>query len=501
LPGNAPCEELKIGSDKLLVFMDSERLRKLEELEKQGVNAYPYRYERTHYSQELKDAYDELEGKIVSVAGRVMSIRSFGKLVFISLQDPQGGIQVMAHDLPEAELKKFEALDAGDVIGAKGKLTKTKKGEVSVAVTEWVMLAKALREPPEKFHGLADTEARYRKRYLDLIANEDSRRVFAARSRIIAFIRSFLDGCGYLEVETPVLQPVYGGAAAKPFKTRHNALDAELFLRIADELYLKRLVVGGFEKVYEIGKDFRNEDIDSRHNPEFTMLEMYSAFEDYGDYMKLTEEMLSAVAKELHGSAELEYKGKKLSFKKPFKRLSFVDAIKKESGVDVLSWKTDADALKVIKAKGLEVSKPTRAHAIDALFDEFVKPKLWDPCFVMDYPAFMCPLTKAKRGDPLLAERFELFIAGEECANAYSELTDPRAQRRKFEEQAEAKRKGDDEAQPMDEDFLEAMEHGMPPMAGLGVGIDRLAMILTGKESIKEVILFPSVKPKGGNVS
>ena len=476
--------------------MDSERLRKLEELEKQGVNAYPYKFERTHYSQEIKDAYGKLEGKTVSVAGRVTAIRSFGKLVFASLQDPQSRIQIMARDLPEKELKTFEALDAGDIIGAKGKVTKTKKGEVSIDVKEWAMLAKALREPPEKFHGLADTEARYRKRHLDLIANEDSRRAFAKRSKIISFIRGFLDERGYLEVETPVLQAVYGGAAAKPFKTHHNALNADFYLRIADELYLKRLVVGGFEKVYEISKDFRNEDVDSRHNPEFTMLEMYSAFEDYDDYAKLAEEMLSSLARRVDGSAEFGYKGRELSFKKPFKRISLVEAIKKESGVDVLAWKNDADALKVVKTKNLEVSQPTRSHVVDALFDAFVKPKLWDPCIVKDYPQFMCPLAKAKRGDPRLAERFELFIAGEECANCYSELNDPRVQRKKFEEQVEARRKGDEEAQPMDEDFLEAMEHGMPPMAGLGLGVDRLAMVLAGKESIKEVILFPSVKPK-----
>jgi len=478
--------------------MDEERVKKLKALEAAGTNAYPYGYKRTHYSQEVKDNYDKLEGKQVSVAGRVLTARSFGKLVFATIQDTRGRIQLMAHELPAEALKSFEAIDAGDWVGARGKVAKTKKGEVSVDVAEWVMLAKSLRELPEKFHGLTDTELRYRKRHLDLIANPEVRKIFESRAKIISFARAFFDSRGYLEVETPILQTVYGGAAAKPFVTHHNALESDVYLRIANELYLKRLVIGGIEKVYEFSKDFRNEDIDSRHNPEFTQVEFYSALEDYEDYARLVEELLPGLAKAVHGKHSFEYQGRELSFKPPFERVSLVTAIKKESGVDVLSWKGDADALRAAEKLKLKVSQPTRGHVVDALFDEFVQPKLWNPAFVMDYPVYMCPLTKVKRGEPRLAERFELFIAGQECGNCYSELTNPLVQRKMFEEQAKARKKGDEEAQPMDEEFLEAIESGMPPTAGMGIGIDRLTMILTNQASIKEVILFPSVKPQTG---
>ena len=476
--------------------MDSDRLEKLKAWEAEGVNAYPYSYARTHYSTQVKADYDSLEGREVSVAGRLMTKRSFGKLAFASLQDARGSIQLMVHGLSKEEMKSFERLDAGDWLGAKGKVVKTKKGEVSVEVKEFTLLAKSLRELPEKFHGLSDTELRYRKRYLDLIMNSESRKNFVMRSRMITTMRAFFDERDYLEVETPVLQPTYGGAAAKPFKTHHEALKTDLYLRIADELYLKRLIIGGFEKVYEFGKDFRNEDIDSSHNPEFTQMEFYSAFEDYEDFMRLTEELFSTLARKLKESESFEYQGKELSFKAPFEQVSLVDAIKKESGIDVLAWESDADALKAAEDKGLKVNQPTRAHVVDALFDEFVQPKLWNPAFVMDYPTYMCPLTKVKRGDERLAERFELFIAGIECGNCYSELTNPLVQKRMFQEQAVEREKGDEEAQPMDKEFLEAIEHGMPPTAGMGLGIGRLAMIFSNQTSIKEVILFPSVKPK-----
>lgn len=476
--------------------MESDRLEKLKAWEAEGVNAYPYSYARTHYSEEIRQDYDSLEGKEVSVAGRLMTKRSFGKLAFASLQDPRGRIQLMAHGIPDEEMKRFERLDAGDLMGAKGVVTKTKKGEVSVEVKSFTLLAKSLHELPEKFHGLSDTELRYRKRYLDLIMNPESRENFVTRSRMITAMRKFFDSRGYLEVETPVLQPTYGGAVAKPFKTRHNALKADLYLRIADELYLKRLIIGGFEKVYEFGKDFRNEDVDSSHNPEFTQVEFYSAFEDYEDFMRLTEELFSSLAKELKGKESFEYQGRELSFKAPFERVKLVEAIKKESGVDVLSWKSDEDSLKAAEEKGLKVSQPTRSHVVDALFDKFVQPKLWKPAFVTDYPIYMCPLTKVKRGDERLAERFELFVAGMECGNCYSELTNPLVQRQMLEEQAAERENGNEEAQPMDEDFLEAIENGMPPTAGMGLGVARLAMIFSNQTSIKEVILFPTVKPK-----
>ena len=471
-----------------------ERLKKRKALLDAGVNPYPYSYEVTHSAKQVVDDYDALEGKKVSLAGRLIVTRSFGKLCFAKLRDASGDVQVFAQaGLPNYEV--FAKLEAGDIVGVKGVVAKTKRGEKSVHVKEFKVLAKALRQLPEKFHGLTDTETRYRKRYLDLIVNPEVREIFVERSKMISLMRRFFDGRGFIEVETPILQPVYGGAAAKPFKTRHNALDADFYLRIADELYLKRLIIGGLEKVYEFGKDFRNEDIDSMHNPEFTMVEFYEAYKDYEDVMAFTEELMAFLAGELKGSHEFNYQGKKISFKPPFKRVSFVKAIKEESGVDVLLL-TDAKAGKIVEEKGLDVSEPTRAHVIDALFDEFVLPDLWDPCFVCDYPAFLCSLTKGKRGNPRLAERFELFIGGQECGNAYSELSDPVEQRKKFKEQAAARAKGDEEAQPMDEDFLEAIEYGMPPTGGMGIGVDRLAMIFTDQTSIKEVVLFPSMRPK-----
>ncbi|HLC48531.1 MAG TPA: lysine--tRNA ligase [Candidatus Norongarragalinales archaeon] len=477
--------------------MDSQRRVTLEEMQRKGIDPYPYSYSRTHYASDVHEKYPSLEGKHVRVAGRIMTKRSFGQLVFCTIQDTTGKLQIFlrADHVGSGELAQFEKLDLGDFLGAEGKVTKTKKGEISVDVEKYILLAKSLRALPEKFHGLEDTEIRYRKRYLDLIANPQIADIFRKRAKIIHVVRRYLDENGFLEVETPILQSLYGGAAAKPFITRHNSLKADLYLRIADELYLKRLIIGGMERVYEIGKDFRNEDIDSAHNPEFTMLEFYEAYTDYEGMMKRAEDIFSRICISLHGGASFEYKGKPISFETPFARLSLTDAIMEKTGVDVLAFHTDADAVAAAKKLGLKFSKPTRAHVIDALFDEHVKPSIWNPTFLVDYPEFMCPLTKKKRGDPRLAERFELFVGGEECANAYSELTDPIEQRRKFMEQAEERRKGDDEAQPFDEDFVEAMEHGMPPTGGIGIGIDRIAMIFTNQESIKEVLLFPSMRP------
>ncbi|MGH2639525.1 MAG: lysine--tRNA ligase [Rhabdochlamydiaceae bacterium] len=348
---------------------------------------------------------------------------------------------------------------------------------------------------PEKFHGLTDVETRYRKRYLDLITNADSRKIFTNRSKIMKYLRDFLDEREYLEVDTPILQAIYGGAAAKPFTTHHNYLDTDLYLRIANELYLKRLIIGGMERVYEFAKDFRNEAVDSNHNPEFTQLEFYQAYADYEDFMKLTEEMLSGVAKMIHGSYEFEYQDKTISFKPPFKKVYLVEEIRKKSGIDI-SEMEDKEAAAIAKKEKLDIPVKNAYHVADALFDKYVQPELLNPTFVVDFPAYMCPLTKDKRGNSKLSERFELFIAGKEIANCYSELTDPIEQRKKLEEQDKERKKGDDEAPPIDNDFIEAIEYGMPPLAGIGIGIDRLVMMMTNAASIKEVILFPTVKPE-----
>lgn len=479
-------------------MIDKTKLAKIEKLRKMKANPYPYSFHQTHHSAEIISKFDELQGKPASVAGRIMTIRHMGKLTFFDLLDSSGKIQIMvkADTAGKQALELLDLVDRGDIIGVTGNVTKSTRGEISVELKELTVLAKALREMPEKFHGLSDVEIRYRKRYLDLASNPSSRQAFVTRAKIITYIRDFLDGHGYLEVETPALQPVYGGATAKPFKTHHNSLNADLFLRISDELYLKRLIIGGLEKVYEISKDFRNEDIDSTHNPEFTMLEAYEAYGDYSTYMKLFEEMLSGLVKQLSGSHEIEFRDKKISFKPPFKKLGFVEEIKKKSGIDVADIKDDAEAERIAKKEKLETHVKNRYHVADALFDKYVKPELWDPTFVMDYPAYMCPLVKDHRKDPRKSERFEMFAGGEELMNVYSELTDPQEQRRKFEEQVAERKKGDEEMPPMDEDFVEAMEYGMPPTAGIGIGIDRLVMLFTNNISIKEVILFPSVKPE-----
>jgi len=371
---------------------------------------------------------------------------------------------------------------------------KTKRGEITVEATNITMLAKSLRVLPEKFHGLTDTELRYRKRYLDLIANPEVKGVFITRAKVLKYIRDFLDSRGYVEFETPVLQPTYGGANAKPFTTFYNALDTKVYLRIADELYLKRLIIGGFEKVYEVSKDFRNEDIDSTHNPEFTQVEFYEAYKDYNYLMEQTEEMLNGMVKSIFNSEKVIYKGSELNFTTPFKKIYWVEELRKKSGIDV-SKLTDEEAKEVAEKENLPVPIKNAYHVADALFDKYIQPTLFDPTFVVDFPAYMCPLTKDKRGNHLLSERFELYIAGKEVANCYSELTDPIEQSKKFNEQEQERKKGDEEAPPSDSDFIEAIEYGMPPTAGIGVSIDRIAMILTGNDSIKEVIAFPAVKP------
>lgn len=478
--------------------MDNERIQKLSEFESAGINAYPYSYVVSAYSKDIHSCYDELEGTIQTIAGRIVQKRDFGSLIFCHLQDSKGRIQTMARaeELDKDKMSLFAKFDLGDIIGVEGTVTKTKKGEISLSVHDFTLLSKSISFLPDKFKGLSDTEIRYRKRYLDLIANPNIKEYFVVRAKLIESIRSFLNSRGYLEVDTPILQKVYGGAAAKPFTTVHNALDEKLYLRISNELYLKRLIIGGMGKVFEFSKDFRNEDIDSTHNPEFTQVEFYEEYKDYNDYMQLTKELFSKIFSDLSLPTQLAFQGKTIDFTK-FETVSLYEEIKKKSGVDMLKWKDAEQAYSECVKAGIKPSKHTLAKCMDALFTEFVEPSLHNPTFVIDFPYFACPLTKRKRGNPELAERFELFIAGYELGNCYSELTDPREQRKKFEEQAKSLNAGDEESTPIDNDFLEAIEYGMPPTAGYGIGIDRLAMILTNNVSIKEVILFPTMKEGG----
>lgn len=477
--------------------MDPVKLEKMKKLRKLELEPYPYSYNQTHHAKQIKENFEKLEGKKASVAGRILGMREMGKLYFIDLLDGSGKIQVIAKvdDLEGKGAEVLKLTDIGDIVGVEGKITKSKRGEISIEMKGVQMLSKSLRFLPEKFHGLTDVEIRYRKKYLDLIMNHEAREVFVRRARMIKYIRDFLDQRNFLEVDTPTLQAVYGGASAKPFVTHHNFLDSDLYLRIANELYLKRLIIGGIERVYEFAKDFRNEAVDATHNPEFTQLEFYQSYADYNEFMSLIEEMLSGLVKEICGSHTVEYQDKKLNFKPPFKRVYLVDEIKKKSGIDISNM-SDEEAAKIAKKEKLEIPMKNAIHVADALFDKYVQPELVDPTFVVDFPAYMCPLTKDKRGNPKLSERFEMFIAGKELGNCYSELTDPIEQRKKFEEQDTERKKGDVEAPPVDEDFLEAIEYGMPPLAGMGLGIDRLVMILSNLSSIKEAILFPTVKPE-----
>jgi lysyl-tRNA synthetase class 2 len=476
---------------------EESRIEKLEKLRGMGINPYPYAYSQKNHANEIVEDYAAFEGKTVGVAGRALRLRRMGKLYFIDLVDITGKIQVMALSgvTDENSLNLIEIMDAGDIIGVSGGVTKTKRGEISIEAKTLSMLAKSLRTLPEKFHGLSDTETRYRKRYLDFMVNHDARKFFITRAKILKYVRDFLDGRDYLEFETPILQPTYGGANAKPFITHHNALESDFYLRVADELYLKRLIIGGFEKVYEVSKDFRNEDIDSTHNPEFTQVELYEAYKDYNYYMGLAEELINGLVVKLFSSEKIPYLEYEIDFKKPFKRVRWVDELKKKTGIDI-SELSDDEAQEITRSEHLDIAMKNAYHVADALFDKYIKPDLINPTFVIDFPSYMCPLAKDKRDNVKLSERFEIFIAGREAGNSYSELTDPIEQRKKFEAQDKERRMGDSEVPPFDEDFLESIEYGMPPTAGLGLSIDRLTMILTNNSSIKEVIAFPSVKPE-----
>lgn len=483
-------EQTKLTEDKLV----KERKDKLRIwIEKEG-NPYLENFTPRHSSQWIKDNYEKIEPgeKIdteVWIAGRIITFRTHGKASFADIKDERGKIQVYARkDVLGEKYALFQKLDLGDIIGIKGKIFKTRTGEVTVQILQFSLLAKSLRSLPEKWHGLQDIELRYRKRYLDLLSNPEVKTVFLQRGLIVRLIRDFLNQRGFLEVETPMMQPIAGGATARPFKTHHQALKQDFYLRIAPELYLKKLVVGGLEKVYELNRNFRNEGMDRFHNPEFTMLEVYSAYSDYRKMMTFTEELVCEITKKVKGTLKIDYQGRKINLSPPWKRITFKDALKEIGGVEV-DYNDEKELRKVATKFGLEVEGLRKEQIIEHLLDKHVVPELIQPTFILDYPSSTSPLAKKKKGDPSLIERFEIFIGGEELGNAYSELNDPLEQRERL---VEAQTGGSS----LDEDFLEALEYGMPPTAGLGIGIDRMVMFLTDSASIRDVILFPQMRPK-----
>ena len=483
-----------------------QRVEKLTAVRAAGLDPYPARFSCTHSVAEALQAFAASEGKAelpaVLTAGRLMSIRVMGKAAFAHIMDGTGRIQLYLRqeEVGQENYERFLRLfDIGDSVGVQGPLFRTRTGEVTVRVTSITMLAKALRPLPEKWHGLTDVEARYRQRYLDLLVNETARNTFVIRTRLVSAIRRYLDERGFLEVETPVLQPIYGGAAARPFVTHHNELDADLYLRISDELYLKRLIIGGLDRVYEIGHDFRNEGVSTRHNPEFTQIEVYQAYADYNDMMCLTENVWHAVATQVLGTAKITFQGHELDYTPPWRRLRMRDAILEATGIDIAVYR-DRDALRQqLQERKLELDwKPTWGQQVEELMKEFVEPQLIQPTFLLDYPLDISPLAKQKPDAPGFVERFEFFIGTLECGNAFSELNDPLDQRARFEMQGRQLQAGDEEAHPMDEDWIRALEYGMPPTGGLGSGIDRMAMLFTDNPSIREVILFPPLRSKSG---
>ncbi len=476
------------------------RREKLEELQKEGKNPFAItKYDRTETAGQIKSNYEEYEGKDVSIAGRIIAKRIMGKASFCTIQDSNGTIQsyVSINDLGEESYKAFKTFDIGDIIGIKGFVFKTRTEEISVHAKEVILLTKSLRPLPEKFHGLKDMDLRYRQRYVDLIVNPEVKDTFILRSKILKEIRNFMTEKGYMEVETPMLTTVATGDAARPFITHHNTLDLQMYLRIAPELNLKRLIVGGFDKVFEIGKNFRNEGMDIKHNPEFTNMEWYAAYEDYNDMMNISEELISTVAKKVLGTTKINYDGNEIDLTPSWKKITMIEAIKEVTGVDFNTINTDEEARAIAKEKGVEFEeiKNTRGHIINEFFETFVEETLIQPTFIMDYPVEVSPLTKRRNDDPRLVERFELFIGGREYGNAYSELNDPIDQYERFLKQVEAKEKGDEEAGGMDEDFVTALEIGLPPTGGMGIGLDRLIMLLTGSASIRDVLFFPTMKP------
>ncbi len=475
---------------------------KLKELRERGedpflIESYPV----DSYSKDIKDNFSDFEEKEVVVAGRIMSKRRHGKIAFLDLQDSRGTIQIfLRKDVMNEGYDVIKDIDIGDIVGVKGKVFKTEAGEITVRATEASLLSKSLQILPEKFHGLKDIELRYRMRYVDLIVNPEVKDVFIKRSKIIKAIKEYLDERGFLEVETPILGSVAGGANAKPFLTHHNTLDMDMQMRIANELYLKRLIVGGFDKVYELGKMFRNEGISPRHNPEFTNIELYQAYVDYEEMMRITEGIFEYVAKKVLGTTKINYQGKEIELKAPWRRITMIDAINEYAGVDFNEINTDEEAREIAKAKGLEVDpKWTRGHVISEMFEEFCESHLVQPTFVTKHPVEVSPLAKRDPEDPRLTQRFEAFMNTWELANAFSELNDPIDQRERFEEQLREKEMGDDEAHPMDTDFLNAIEVGLPPTGGLGIGVDRMIMILLDQPTIRDIIFFPTMKPLGAS--
>lgn len=493
---NIKAEEAKYSEQEAL------RRQKLEELQAQGKDPFDvYKVERTHTSKEVKDNYEELEGKTVTVAGRLMSKRVQGKIGFADINDRDGKLQLFlkVNNLGAERLKEFKTLDLGDWVSVTGEVFKTKTEEITVMVHEYELISKSLKPLPEKWHGLKDQDLRYRQREVDIITNPEVKETFIKRSKIIKAIREFLDNLGYMEVETPILSPIAGGAAARPFITHHNALNIDMYLRIATELYLKRCIVSGFEKVYDMGKNFRNEGVSVRHNPEFTMIELYEAYADYNDMMVIMENMVAYACEKVNGTTKITYEGTEIDLTPPWRRATMVDLVKEYSGVDFDSINSNEEARAIARERKLEFKKSiddcTKGDILNAMFEEYAEEHLIQPTFVCDYPVEISPLTKKKRGKEGFTERFEGFIYGREVCNAYSELNDPIVQRQRFEQQANERELGDDEAYVIDEDFMSALETGMPPTGGLGMGVDRIVMFLTNSSSIRDVILFPTMKP------
>lgn len=485
-------------------FNEQERLRreKLVELQSKGKDPFDvYKVNRTHSSEEVKGNFEELEGKEVTVAGRIMSKRGQGKVVFSDIQDRDGRIQlfIKIDEVGEEPLKEYKTYDLGDWVAATGEVFRTRTGEISVKVKSFELICKSLKPLPEKWHGLKDPDLRYRQREVDIITNPEVKDTFLKRVKIIKAVREFLDNRGFLEVETPILSPIAGGAAARPFITHHNALDIDMYLRIATELYLKRCIVAGFEKVYDMGKNFRNEGVSIRHNPEFTMIELYEAFADYNDMMEIMENLVAFACEKVNGTTKVMYQGTEIDFTPPWRRITMVDAVKEYAGIDFNAIDSDEEAQAIAKEKHLEFPKPlhtvTKGEVLNMLFEEYAEEHMIQPTFICDYPVEISPLTKKKRGNEAFTERFEGFVFGREVCNAYSELNDPIVQRERFLQQEKERELGDDEAYMIDEEFMSALETGMPPTGGLGIGIDRMVMFLTDSTSIRDVILFPTMKP------
>ena len=492
---NQPEEQPSLSEQRLI------RRAKLKELQDAGQDPFQItKYVVKHHSADIKENFEALEGTETSIAGRIMSKRGMGKAIFCDLQDVKGRIQIYVRidELGEEAFAKFKKTDIGDIVGVEGEVFKTKRGEISVKAHKVTLLSKSLQPLPEKFHGLTDKEMRYRQRYVDLIMNEDVRRTFQIRTAFIKHVRKYLDDRDYLEVETPVLNTISGGATARPFITHHNTLDIDMYLRIATELPLKRLIVGGMERVYEVGRIFRNEGMDTKHNPEFTTVELYQAYADFNDMMDLFEELLSSAARDILGTYELEWQGEKLDLTPGWPRMTMAEAVKKHTGIDFMAIEGDEAAVAAARAIGVELPETadkTWGNALYEVFDQRVEEKLIQPTFITMHPVDVSPLAKRSPADPRLTERFELFICRNEMGNAFSELNDPIDQRQRFQKQVELRAKGDDEAGMMDEDYLTAMEYGLPPTGGLGIGIDRCVMLLTNSDSIRDVILFPTMRP------